>query len=558
VLFQLAVWWHDFRFVAPPGAHQGNDLPLLAMPDLVPKVNLGCCGVTLTLKDVLLLLIAATIAGGGARLLNRTSTGRLLRAVAQDPETTALMGGDPGRAQVIAFAVGGAVAGFGAAIFAAYFGGANAQFGLRSGLAAMTAAVLGGVGDPRGALLGGIVLGVVASFSDYLLDAQWTPVLVLVLLISLLAFRPSGLLGNSSSANEQTPQARPVLSAIRNPRQHGLVVAGLLVVGAVYPWLDQAAGWFRLPGATVALLMVSLAVGLTIVVGFAGLLDLGYVAFFAIGSYTAAILTSSGSRIAVGLPGLVRDDPWLALVMGGVVAAGFGLIFGLPSVRTRGEYLAIVTLAFGEIVPLVIWHLPDWTGGPRGMSGIPSVIVPGTGVLGSYVVALVLAGLVCLAALRLVESRIGRAWAAVREDDTAAASLGINPPLLKLLAFALGAGVAGVAGAGFAQLFGYVEPGQFDFTVSLMVLSAVVIGGQWGVLGGVLGALAIAAYDRFLVDLLSAGLHLIGVSADLRQHNYIVFGVALLLATLYRARAQESATRSRGTPSVLARSAEAP
>jgi branched-chain amino acid transport system permease protein len=165
---------------------------------------------------------------------------------------------------------------------------------------------------------------------------------------------------------------------------------------------------------------------------------------------------------------------------------------------------------------------------------------------------------VCLAALRLVESRIGRAWAAVREDDTAAASLGINPPLLKLLAFALGAGVAGVAGAGFAQLFGYVEPGQFDFTVSLMVLSAVVIGGQWGVLGGVLGALAIAAYDRFLVDLLSAGLHLIGVSADLRQHNYIVFGVALLLATLYRARAQESATRSRGTPSVLARSAEAP
>src|SRR5207245_1181497 len=199
VLFQLAVWWHDFRFVAPPGAHQGVDVPLLAMPDLVPKVNLGCCGVTLTLKDVLLLLIAATVAIGGAQLLNRTSTGRLLRAVAQDPETTALMGGDPGRAQVIAFAVGGAVAGFGAAIFAAYFGGANAQFGLRSGLAAMTAAVLGGVGDPRGALLGGIVLGVVASFSDYLLDAQWTPVLVLVLLISLLAFRPSGLLGTSSS-----------------------------------------------------------------------------------------------------------------------------------------------------------------------------------------------------------------------------------------------------------------------------------------------------------------------------------------------------------------------
>ena len=118
------------------------------------------------------------------------------------------MGGDPDRAQMLAFAVGGAVAGFGAAIFAAYFGGANAQYGLRSGLAAMTAAVLGGVGDPRGALLGGIVLGIFGSFSDYLLDAQWTPVLVLVLLIGLLAFRPSGLLGTRSVGTRAEPRRR--------------------------------------------------------------------------------------------------------------------------------------------------------------------------------------------------------------------------------------------------------------------------------------------------------------------------------------------------------------
>src|SRR5207253_5689925 len=142
----------------------------------------------------------------------------------QDPETTSLMGGDPGRAQVIAFAVGGAVAGFGAAIFAAYFGGANAQYGLRSGLSAMTAAVLGGVGDPRGALLGGIVLGVFASFSDYLLDAQWTPVLVLVVLIALLAFRPTGLLGTSSSAYESNPPGRMVLLVARIQRSQGVLV----------------------------------------------------------------------------------------------------------------------------------------------------------------------------------------------------------------------------------------------------------------------------------------------------------------------------------------------
>jgi branched-chain amino acid transport system permease protein len=550
VLFQVAVWWHDFRFVAPPGAHQGVDLPLLAMPDLVPRVELGLGGVSFTLKDLLVLLIAALVTVGGAQLLARSKMGRLLRAVAQDPETAALMGGDPTRAQMLAFAVGGAVAGFGAAIFAAYFGGANAQYGLRSGLAAMTAAVLGGVGDPRGALLGGMVLGIVASFSDYLLDAQWTPVLVLVLLIALLAFRPSGLLGTSSSAAEPVEVAsRPVLAAARSHRRAPSILLGLLVVGVAYPWIDQVLGWYRLPSATMALLMVALAVGLTVVVGFAGLLDLGYAAFFAIGGYTAAILTSSGSKLALLLPSVARD-PWLALVLGGIVAAGFGLIFGLPSVRTRGEYLAIVTLAFGEIVPLVIWHLPDWTGGPRGMSGIPGV---GFGSLGSYLVALGTASLACIVALRLSGSRLGRAWAAVREDDLASASLGINPPLVKLSAFALGAAFAGVAGAGFGQLFSYVEPGQFDFTVSLMVLSAVVIGGRWGVLGAVVGALGIALYDRVVVETLTATLHVVGTaigsaalqSADLRQHNFAVFGVTLFLATLYRSRGDDAPAQAR-------------
>src|SRR6202022_4619556 len=121
-----------------------------------------------------------------------------------------------------------------------------------------------------------------------------------------------------------------------------------------------------------ALLMVTLSIGLTIVVGFAGLLDLGYAAFFAIGSYTAALLTSSGARIGLALPAVLRE-PWLALLPAGLLAACLGVVFGLPSIRPRGEYLAIVTLAFGEIVPLVIWHLPDWTGGPGGVSGIPAV-----------------------------------------------------------------------------------------------------------------------------------------------------------------------------------------
>src|SRR5207245_2089315 len=194
--------------------------------------------------------------------------------------------------------------------------------------------------------------------------------------------------------------------------------------------------------ATTALLLVVLALGLSLVVGFAGLLDLGYAAFFAIGSYTVALLTASGSDLAGALPPALAN-PALWLPLAGLVAGGFGLAFGLPSVRTRGEYLAIVTLAFGEIVPGVIRHL-DWTGGPRGMSVVPPPRwLPGLpdSAWSPYLPALALAVLVYLAAARLAGARAGRAWAAVRDDEMAAAAVGISPWRAKLPAFTAGAGV---------------------------------------------------------------------------------------------------------------------
>jgi branched-chain amino acid transport system permease protein len=552
ILLQAAIWWHAAYYIAPPNVHQGVGLPLLSMPDLIPNVELGTGGVSVTLKDAIVLAISVLVAVGGSALLGRTRAGRLLRAVQQDPEMTSLCGGNTAMAQLLAFVVAGALAGFGGAIFAAYFGAANAQFGLRSGLSAMTAAVLGGVGNLGGALAGGVLIGVFSSFSDYLLDAAWTPLLVLALLILLLAFRPNGLLGSSffTSTEDVTPPAG-VSFAPRAPSAVRYLMPGLLILGAMFPWLDQVAGWYRVSAAANSLLLVILAVGLSVVVGFAGLLDLGYAAFFAIGSYTTALLTSSGSQLGMSLPSIARN-PWLALPVAGIVTAGFGLIFGVPTIRTRGEYLAIVTLAFGEIVPGVIVHIPDWTGGNRGMSGVPVLTfgpwAPGSGIA-AYFVALGLLTVVGLAAVRLASSRIGRAWAAVREDDLAAASVGVNPPFAKLLAFAIGAGCAGMAGSVFAGLFGHVEPDQFDFTISLMALAAVVIGGRWGVAGAILGGLTVAAYQYLLVDWLSSVIRALGallnqpllMSADLRMHNFAVFGVALLVVTLPRAGSGEAA-----------------
>ncbi len=549
VFLQLAVWW---RVLVPPARgnapnpHHGSiDVPLLSMPELVPAVELGWGCVSFTLKDACVLLFGIVVAAGATALLAQTKIGRLLRAVAQDPELAALCGADPGRATMLAFALAGALTGLGAAIFAAYYGGVYAQHGLRSGLAAMTAAVLGGVGSPPGAVAGGLVLGVITAFSDYLLDAYWTPALILLLLVGLLAFRPTGLLASEpapSSENVPPSGALPAPSHVLHPPRW--LLAGVFGLAVVYPWVDQLSGWYRVHSVTLALLMVTLAVGLNIVVSFAGLLDLGYAAFFALGAYTAAILTSSSSQLGAMLPSPARD-PWLALVAAGPLAAGFGLAFGLPSVRTRGEYLAIVTLAFGEIVPNVIWHLPSWTGGPRGMSGIASPrLLPwvSSSPPQVYLVALAAATLACLAASRLAASRTGRAWAAVRDDEVAAGAVGVNPVHAKLLAFAIGAGYAGVAGAIYAGLLGSILPEQFDFTVSLMVLAAVVVGGRWGIGGAVLGALLITAYDRGLVYAANGALHLLGtatgvsalLTADLRGDNWAVFGLALYLATVAR------------------------
>lgn len=533
VLYQAIFWtWTLLPSVSATerAGHQGVNVALRAMPALLPDVELAGNGVSFTLRDLLVLLLAALVMVGGALLLGHSRLGRQLRAASQDAELLALVGGDPRAAQTRAFGVAGALAGLAATVFATYHGGATASLGIRSGLDAVAAAVVGGVGSPVGALLGGVGLGVLAPYSDYFLDATWTPVLVLLLLVAFLAIRPSGLLGQPATAVDAPPPAPAQAAASPSARPARLPWA-LLALGLVYPWLDQWAGWQRLYGATAALHLVTLAVGLSIVVSFAGLLDLGYAAFYAIGAYTTALLAGSGGRLQAVLPSLATD-PLLALAAAGVVAGCFGLLFGLPSVRTRGEYLAIVTLALGEIVPGVIVHL-DWLGASRGLSGVAAVRIgpwPAGSPLHAYALALGAAVLAWVVASRLRSSRVGRAWGAVREDETAAAAGGVPPTGFKLRAFVVGAAFAGVVGGLLAGQLGHVEPSQFDFTLSLMVLAAVVSGARWGLAGTVVAALLVAAYDRLLVDALDAGLRLGGIQASLRDQNFAVFGLALYAA----------------------------
>jgi branched-chain amino acid transport system permease protein len=260
------------------------------------------------------------------------------------------------------------------------------------------------------------------------------------------------------------------------------LLAVVLAAALIYP---QFAGRYGNDVAISVLIYICLGLGLNIVVGLAGLLDLGYIAFYGVGAYTYALLS-----LHFGL------SFWLCLPLAALLAAVAGCIIGYPTLRMRGDYLAIVTLGFGEIVRLILNNWMQLTNGPNGILGIPRPSLFGFdfGSLSSlYYVILGIAVFTVLSVYRLNFSRIGRAWEAIREDETAAELMGVNTFLLKLLAYAMGATFAGLAGAFFAARMRFVGPESFSFLESAMVLAMVVLGGMGSIPGVILGVLALVA-----------------------------------------------------------------
>jgi branched-chain amino acid transport system permease protein len=293
---------------------------------------------------------------------------------------------------------------------------------------------------------------------------------------------------------------------------------------------------------------VLLALGLNVVVGLAGLLDLGYAAFFAIGAYTMAYGASGYSGLATPF--------WLMLPIGAFTAAVFGLLLGAPTLRLRGDYLAIVTLGFGEIVPVVFRNADAYT---NGTNGITSIAQPNLyGLLGIngfgftnpwpyYVTVLVIVTIATILLYRLQDSRLGRAWVAVREDELAAASMGINTVSTKLLAFSIGASTSGLAGVFFAAKLSSVSPEQFGFTVSFTALAMVVLGGMGNIWGVMAGAFVIYEIQSQGLKQLGNFVQGLGVpsfgvgpltidlgSINFLNYQYLLYGLALVLMMLLR------------------------
>jgi branched-chain amino acid transport system permease protein len=322
----------------------------------------------------------------------------------------------------------------------------------------------------------------------------------------------------------------------------------------------------------VMLIFTMMAVGLNVVVGYAGLLDLGYVAFYAIGAYTVAVLASTqfggtnehprtirfGAIAPESLPG-IHISIWLLLLIAAIVTAVLGVLIGLPTLRLRGDYLAIVTLGFGEILPQVARNGDDLFGTgfnlTGGSSGITPVDPPGFGESLNGILpflpenfrtaensarlffwsALALLVLTIFCTLRLRDSRLGRAWVAIREDETAAAAMGIPLMRTKTWAYAVGAFFGGLAGGFFASFKSSAFDTDFFFQISVFILCMVILGGMGNVWGVIVGALFLSYLDRYGLNTIGSDVNSrFGTTLDIPKYTFLIFGVILLVTMLFR------------------------
>ncbi len=332
----------------------------------------------------------------------------------------------------------------------------------------------------------------------------------------------------------------------------------VLAIAIVVPMLLSNFGNSGLRALAMAILFVMLALGLNIVVGMAGLLDLGYIAFFALGSYTYALVASphlveNFEWIAAMFPAGLHANLFLMLPICAVVAGVFGVLLGAPTLKLRGDYLAIVTLGFGEIIRIFMNNMNtpiNITNGPKGMTLIepPSIGNWNFGMgldLGFYTIQplmlyyylfLILTIVIVYVNYNLAQSRIGRAWVAIREDEIAAKAMGINTRNLKLLAFGMGASFGGVSGALFASLQGFISPESYTLNESIAILAMVVLGGIGHIPGVIFGAVMLAV----LPEVLRHGVEPLQMSLfgkilmDAEVLRQLLYGLAMVLVMLYK------------------------
>jgi len=536
ILFQGALVWRTFQGSWIPGEHRSvpglPEVPTDGIPSLLPEINLVKMfglpsNIIIRFSDIFVISIAIALTLLATWIMLKTRTGKAIRALSQSHQLAEMIGVNVNQTIRRAFALGGAFAGAAGFIFALYYSRPFGSHGAQSGLFAFMAALLGGIGNPFGALISGLLIGVVSSLSDYYFAAQWTPAFLLALLVLLFAWKPTGFGGEADAESTTIRDSIILTSPAQNTHTKRWFVFLLLVL-AITPLVLQS-------GQTIlrlAMIFILLTLGLNLALGITGMLDLGFAASFGLAAYGTALFTA-------------KLDAVLMLVIGASVGAFLGLLKGFLAQRLRSDFFAVATLALGLFIRQMIVNM-SFTGGMGGIGGISAPHFLNLSLISQIQRYYLVLGIVTLAAWlsqRLISSRTGRAWLALSEDDLAASSAGINVARSRTISLMMSSALAGIAGALYASTFSFVEPDLMAFHISSMILTMVILGGAGNVTGSFIGALAIILYDKSIIPQLADWLALIwpknafiGSVPDIRGASFFNFGIVLYLTVLLRAR----------------------
>jgi branched-chain amino acid transport system permease protein len=480
-----------------------------AVPSDLPDWRLAVGGVSIGPMDLLIAAVGIVSAALLYAFLRFTKLGFAVRATAQDRDAALQMGVNVNAVNSAVFAIASALGGLGGLLVGMYYNHIDPAMSFQATLKGVVAQVIGGVGNVPGAILGGALLGLAESYGIALFGTTYRNLFAFVLLIVFLIWFPNGLFGARSAIHAE-PLVGTFIAPSRPIRVPRWLVVGVAGAALALPFATSAP--YLLQTLTNAWLAAVLALSLTLVAGTAGQVSLGQAALLAIGGYASALLV-----IDLGAPAII------SVPAAGLITAALGTLLVFPAFRLRGHYIAIATLAIGEIVSLVILNWESLTGGAMGLTGIPPLSFLGRDLDSNRAIYWTcLLALIAIAALqaRLLDSHLGRTLRALREDEIAAQSYGVDSDRYKALAFAFGGFAAGVAGAITAHLYSYLNSQTFDSQLSLLALTMVILGGMGNVLGAIVGAVVLVGLPE-----------LFRVAAEYR---ILIYGVVLLLLVRFR------------------------
>jgi branched-chain amino acid transport system permease protein len=480
-----------------------------ALPVDLPDWRIAVGGGSIGPMDLLIAAVSLASAALLYGFLRFTKLGLAVRATAQDREAARQMGVDVDAVNSVVFAIASALGGVSGLLVGMYYNHIDPAMSFQATLKGIVAVVIGGVGNVPGAIVGSLLLGLTESYGIAMFGTTYRNLFAFALLLVFLVLRPNGLFGGRKTV-EAEPLTGSFIAPSRALKVPPALTAALIVAAFALPVFERGA--YLLQTLTNAWLAGLTALSLTLVAGAAGQMSFGQAGLMAIGGYASALLATD-----------YGVAPLLSIPLAGIAASLIGTALVYPAFRLRGHYIAIATLAIGEIVSLVILNWESFTHGALGVTGIPPLSAFGYEATSARAVYwLTLAALVGYALLqtRLVGSHIGRTLKALRDDEVAARAHGVEIARYKALAFGFAGFGAGISGAVSAHLFSYLNNQTFDSQLSLLAVTMAILGGMGNILGAVLGAVA-----------------LVGLPEAFRfaaEYRILVYGVVLLLLVRFR------------------------